>query len=55
MPIKLLIRETIPSQSFRIDSIDKFSFGISIKIVPDYRFNPLCGKCCKPGRYRCNF
>ena len=48
MPIKSLIRETIPLQSFRIDSIDKFSFGISIKIIPDYRFNPLCGKCGKP-------
>ena len=45
MPIKSLIRETIPLQGFRIDSIDKFSFGICIKIVPDYLFNPLCGKC----------
>ena len=52
MPIKSLIRETIPLQGFRIDSIDRFSFGIGIKIVPDYRFNPLCGKCSNPGRYR---
>ena len=52
MPIKSLIKETIPLQGFRIDSIDRFSFGIGIKIVPDYRFNPFCGKCRKPGRYR---
>jgi hypothetical protein len=33
MPIKLLIRETIPLQGFRVDSVDRFSFGISINIV----------------------
>lgn len=52
MPVKSLIRETISLQGFRIDSVDRFSFGISIKIVPDNRFNPCCGKCSKPGKYR---
>lgn len=52
MPIKSLIRETISLQGFRIESVDRFSFGIGIKIVPDYRFNPRCGKCDKPGKYR---
>ena len=52
MPIKSLIKETISLQGFRIDSVDRFSFGIGIKIVPDYRFNPCCGRCGKPGRYR---
>jgi transposase len=52
MPIKSLIRETISLQGFRIESVDRFSFGIGIKIVPDYRFNPRCGKCGKPGKYR---
>jgi len=52
MPIKSLIRETISLQGFRIESIDRYSFGIGIKIVPDYRFNPRCGKCGNPGRYR---
>jgi len=52
MPIKSLIRETISLQGFRVESVDKFSFGIGIKIVPDYRFNPRCGKCGHPGRYR---
>lgn len=52
MPIKSLIRETITLQGFRIESVDRFSFGIGIKIVPDYRFNPRCGKCGKPGKYR---
>ena len=52
MPIKSLIRETISLQGFRIDSVDRFSFGIGIQIVPDNRFNPRCGKCSKPGRYR---
>jgi transposase len=52
MPIKSLIRETISLQGFRIDSVDRFSFGIGIKIAPDYRFNPRCGRCGKPGRYR---
>jgi len=52
MPIKSLIRETISLQGFRIDSVDKYSFVIGIKIVPDNFFNPRCGKCSKPGRYR---
>ena len=52
MPIKSLIRETISLQGFRIDSVDRFSFGIGIKIAPDYRFNPRCERCGKPGRYR---
>lgn len=52
MLIKSLIRETISLQGFRIESVDRFSFGIGIKIVPDYRFNPRCGKCDNPGRYR---
>jgi hypothetical protein len=28
MPIKSLIKETISLQGFRIDSVDRFSFGI---------------------------
>ena len=52
MPIKSLIRETISLQGFRIDSVDIFSFGIGIKIAPDYRFNHRCGRCGKPGGYR---
>jgi len=50
MPIKSLITETISLQGFRIDSVDRFSFGIGIKIAPDYRFNPRCEKCGKPKR-----
>jgi hypothetical protein len=52
MPIKSLIRETVSLQGFRVESIDRFSFGIGIKIAPDYRFNPRCGKCGKLGKYR---
>jgi len=52
MPIKSLIRETISLQGFRIDSVDRYSFVVGIKIVPDNRFNPRCEKCSKPGRYR---
>jgi transposase len=52
MPIKSLIRETISLQGFRVESVDRFSFGIGIKIAPDYRFNPRCGKCGKLGKYR---
>jgi transposase len=52
MPIKSLIRETISLQGFRIGSVDRFPFGIAIKIVPDNRFNPRCGKCGNSGKYR---
>ena len=51
MPIKSIIRETISLQGFRIESVDQFSFGISIKIVQDYRFNPRCGKCGNSRKY----
>jgi hypothetical protein len=44
MPIRSLIKETISLQGFRVDSIERCSFGISIKIVPDRRYRPRCGK-----------
>ena len=52
MPIKSLIKETISLQGFRVDSIDRYSFGINIKIVPDRRYRPRCGKCGHTGKYR---
>jgi len=52
MLIETLIKETISLQGFRIDSIDRYSFGITVKIAPDKRYRPLCGKCGSPGKYR---
>ena len=52
MHIESLIRETLPLQGFRIDSVEKYSFGVNAKIVPDFRFHRRCGKCGKPGKYR---
>ena len=52
MHIETLIRETLPLQGFRIDSVERYSFGVSAKIVPDFRFHRRCGKCGKPGKYR---
>jgi len=52
MPIKSLIKETLSLQGFRVDSIDRYSFGINIKIVPDRRYRPRCGKCGHTGKYR---
>ncbi len=52
MPIKSLIKETLFLQGFRVDSIDRYSFGLNIKIVPDRRYRPNCGKCGHTGKYR---
>ena len=52
MPIKSLIKETLSLQGFRVDSIDRYSFGLNIKIVPDRRYRPRCGKCGHTGKYR---
>jgi len=52
MPIKSLIKETLSLQGFRVDSIDRFSFGLNIKIIPDRRYRPRCGKCGHTGKYR---
>ena len=52
MPIKSLIKETLFLQGFRIDSIDRFSFGLNIKIIPDRRYRPRCGRCGHTGKYR---
>lgn len=52
MPIRSLIKETISLQGFRVDSIERCCFGISIKIVPDRRYRPRCGRCGQTGKYR---
>ena len=52
MPIRSLIKETLSLQGFRVDSIDRYSFGINIKIVPDRRYRARCGKCGHTGKYR---
>ena len=45
MSLRSLIKDTIPLQGFRVYSIEKYYFGINIKIVPDRRYRPRCGKC----------
>jgi transposase len=52
MHVKSLIKETLPLQGFRIDSVERYPFGISVRILPDLRFHPLCGRCGRPGKYR---
>ncbi|MGB2689769.1 MAG: ISL3 family transposase [Desulfobacterales bacterium] len=52
MPIRSLIKETISLQGFRVDSIERCCFGIGIKIVPDRRYKPRCGRCGQTGKYR---
>ena len=52
MPIKSLIKETLSLQDFRVDSIDRFSFGLNIKIVPDRRYRSRSEKCGRTGKYR---
>jgi len=42
MHIESLIRETLPLQGFRIDSVEKYSFGVSARIAPDLRFHRRC-------------
>ncbi len=52
MPIRSLIKGTTSLQGFRVDSIERCCFGISIKIVPDRRYRPRCGRCGQTGKYR---
>lgn len=52
MLIKSLIKDTLSLQGFRVELIDRYSFGISVKIVPDKRYKPRCGKCGCLGQYR---
>ena len=52
MPFRSLIKDTIPLQGFRVCSIEKYYFGINIKIVPDRRYRQRCGKCNHIGKYR---
>jgi len=52
MLIKSLIKDTLSLQGFRVELIDRYSFGISVKIVPDQRYKPRCGKCGCLGQYR---
>lgn len=52
MLIRSLIKETLSLQGFRVDSIDRSNFGINMKIIPDRRYRPRCGKCGHTGKYR---
>jgi transposase len=52
MPIRSLIKETLSLQGFRVNLIDRCSFGLHIKVVPDRRYRPRCGKCGHIGKYR---
>ena len=35
MLIRSLIKDTLSMQGFRVESIDRYNFGISVTIVPD--------------------
>jgi transposase len=52
MPIRSLIKETLSLQGFRVEAIDRYAFGIGVKIVADLRYRPHCGKCGLPAKYR---
>jgi transposase len=52
MPIRSLIKETLSLQGFRVEAIDRYAFGIGVKIVADLRYRPCCGKCGRPSKYR---
>ena len=54
MLIRSLIKDTLSMQGFRVELIDRYGFGISVKIVPDQRYKPRCGQCGCPGQYRDN-
>ncbi len=45
MLIRSLIKDTLSLQGFRVKLINRYNFGISIKIVPDQRYKPRCGQC----------
>ena len=52
MLIKTILKETVPLQGFKIDSITKTERYIQVQLMPDQRYKPLCGRCQKPGRFR---
>ena len=52
MLIKTILKETVPLQGFKIETITKSEDTIQVHIMPDRRYRPLCGRCQKPGRFR---
>jgi transposase len=52
MLIKTILKETIPLQGFKIDSITRTERFIQVQLMPDQRYKPLCGRCQNPGRFR---
>ena len=52
MLIRNIIKDTLPLQGFRVELIDRYNFGIDVKIVPDQRYKPRCGRCGCLGQYR---
>ena len=52
MLIKTILKETISLQGFKIELIVKNEGTFLVHLMPDHRFNPLCGRCLKPGRFR---
>ena len=54
MLIQSMIKETLELQGFRIDSINKSSLGLLVRIVADRRFKPRCGVCGAIAEYRDN-
>ena len=52
MLLKTIIKETVSLQGFKIESIVKIKGALLVELMPDLRYNPLCGRCQKPGRFR---
>ena len=52
MLINTILKETLSLQGFRIISTSKIQDGIQIRLAPDLRYRPLCGRCKKQGQFR---
>jgi hypothetical protein len=52
MLIRNIIKDTLSWQGFRVEIIDRYKFGIDVKIVADQRYKPRCGQCGCLGQYR---
>ena len=52
MLVESLIRRTVELQGFRVVTVKETSQGLEAELAPDGRFEPRCGACGKPARYR---
>ena len=52
MLIESLVKATVELQGFRVVDVAGSAAGMVVRIVPDRRYTPRCGRCLEPAPYR---